>query len=85
MEREPDITQDPRDISTGQGYPEQQPGGASPREGRELGPESDVGRSPAPETTSPEEGDPGQATGNPAAAGGETGRGQGDPQARRPG
>ena len=85
MEREPDITQDPRDISTGQGYPEQQPEGASPVEGRDRGPESDVGRPSAPETSSPEEGNPGQATGNPGAAGAETGRGQGDPEPGRPG
>ena len=84
MEREPDMTQDPRDISTGQGYPEQQPDGASPIEGRDRGPESDVDRPRAPETTSPEEGDPGQATGNPSAAGSETGRGQGGPEPDRP-
>ena len=85
MERQPDIDQDPRDISTGQGYPEQQPAGASPREGRERGPEADVDRPSAPETTSPEEGSPSEATGNPAAAGGGTGRGQGDPSPERPG
>ncbi len=84
MDRKPDQTQDPRDISTGQGYPEQQPGGASPVEGRERGPEADVERPRAPETSSPEEGDASQATGNPNAAGGQTGRGQGDAQAQRP-
>ncbi len=78
MEREPDITQDPRDISTGQGYPEQQPEGASPVEGRDRGPESDVDRPKAPETSSPSEG-------NPGAAGAGTGRGQGDPEPGRPG
>ena len=85
MERQPDITDDPRDVSTGQGYPEQQPGGASPAEGRERGPEADVERPRAPETRSADEGDPGQATGNPAASGANTGRGPADPEAERPG
>ena len=84
MEREPDMTQDPRDISTGQGYPEQQPAGASPREGRDAGPEADVDRPPSPDTKSQEEADAATATGNPAAAGGGTGRGPGEPEPERP-
>jgi hypothetical protein len=57
---------DERDI--GKGYPEEQPGEAG-GEGDEKsgggGPASDR----APDTDSPEEGDAGQATGNPGAAG----------------
>ena len=84
MERRPDQTQDPRDISTGQGYPEQQPGGASPVEGRERGPEAHVERPDAPETSSASEGGADQATGNPNAAGGGTGRGPGNAESERP-
>jgi hypothetical protein len=84
MEREPDITADPRDISTGQGYPEQEPAGASPTEGREAGPEADVESPDAPSTRSREEASASEATGNPDAAGGGTGRGPGDAEADRP-
>ena len=71
MERQPDIADDPP-RSTGQGYPEEEPAGASPIEGHERGPEADVGTPSAPETSAREEGDAGQATGNPGAAGSET-------------
>ena len=84
MERQPDQTQDPRDLSTGQGYPEQQPAGASPVEGRERGPEADVERPDAPEVRSGEDADAANATGNPRAAGGGTGRGPGEAEAERP-
>ncbi len=60
----------PRERDTGQGYPEEgQPGtGIDAREHAEndATPEHD-----APETSSQEDGDAGQATGNPNAAGGD--------------
>jgi len=71
-ERKPDVAEDPRDASTGQGYPEENPEGASPTDGSESGPESDVDSPSAPSTSTAEEGDAGHATGNPGAAGAET-------------
>jgi hypothetical protein len=63
---EPDLSgEDPRDVDVGAGYPEEQPGGANPgvqRRQRE-------GDRDAPDTSTDEDGDPGQATGNPRAAG----------------
>jgi hypothetical protein len=65
-EREPDLSEDPRGQETGAGgYPESAPAGQDPGQGA-----GDRGPSPdAPSTSAPEEGDPGQATGNPDAAG----------------
>ena len=65
-ERTPDHTDDPRgeDVAEG-GYPEEQQSGTDPGGGdphRE-------GDTDAPDTSADEEGDPGQATGNPDAAG----------------
>jgi hypothetical protein len=69
MHREPDHTEDPRGTDTGRsGYPEEQHPGAqpaAPRRDRDDDDETD-----APGTSSDEEGGPGQATGNPGAAGG---------------
>jgi len=62
----PDHTQDPRGRDVGAGYPEEQPGGAQPGEERD----DESGRTGAPSTSSPQEGGPEQATGNPGAAGG---------------
>jgi hypothetical protein len=64
-EREPDLGEDPRKAGTGDGgYPEENPaaGGGERGSGDEPSP-------PAPDTSSPEEGDSGQATGNPHSAG----------------
>ena len=73
-EREPDISDDPRQQGTGQGYPESQPASATPAEGSATGPEADAGGSPqeerAPKTDEGEDSSPGNATGNPGAAGG---------------
>ncbi|MEA2141925.1 MAG: hypothetical protein QOI64_355 [Solirubrobacteraceae bacterium] len=56
--------------TTGQGYPEEQPAGAG-IDAREH-PEDDVADGGDAPSTSPErDGDPGQATGNPRAAGGQ--------------
>ncbi len=55
-----------RDVGTG-GYPEEQPGGASP--GGDDAARKDSDDEPGPKPSSPEEGDAGQATGNPGAAG----------------
>jgi hypothetical protein len=60
----------PRERDTGQGYPEEsQPGtGIDARDH----PEDDLAPShDAPETSTDEDGDPSQATGNPKAAGGQ--------------
>ena len=56
----------PTDV--GAGYPEDsQPGtGIDPKEH----PENEIADDEAPDTDAPEDGDPGQATGNPKAAGG---------------
>jgi hypothetical protein len=56
-------------TTTGQGYPEEQPAGAG-IDARDH-PEDDVTDAGDAPSTSPErDGDPGQATGNPRAAGG---------------
>lgn len=54
-------TEDPRGKDVGQGYPEENQPGTSPAD-----PPDRSGASSAPE---PADGDPGQATGNPRAAG----------------
>jgi len=71
-EREPDIEDDPRKQETGQGYPEEQPSGASPKEGTESGPEAGTGGAEerSPDTHAGQDDDPSGATGNPGAAGG---------------
>jgi hypothetical protein len=57
-------------TTTGQGYPEEQPAGAG-IDARDH-PEDDVtDAGKAPSTSSRRDGDAGQATGNPRAAGGE--------------
>ncbi len=66
-EREPNPSEDPREQEEGSGgYPESSPVG-DPAGGDGGQDESDT--SGAPDTSSPEEGDAGQATGNPDAAG----------------
>jgi len=56
-------------TTTGQGYPEEQPAGAG-IDARDH-PEDDVtDADDAPSTSPQRDGDPGQATGNPRAAGG---------------
>lgn len=62
-------SEDPREQGTGQGYPETDREDATPREGTDEGPEAGTGETPAPDTSGDHEGDPGQATGNPDAAG----------------
>ena len=70
-EREPDLSEDPRRQQTGQGYPEEQPAGASPAEGTERGPEAGSGGpDSAPDTEGGQDEGPAGATGNPDAAGG---------------
>ena len=69
-EREPDLDDDPRQQQTGQGYQEEQPGGAS--EGSGEGPDSGTGgaEESSPDTHAGQDSSPGSATGNPGAAGG---------------
>ena len=70
---EPDFSEDPRKKGVGDQQPEESPEGQVPgsggddagRTGREAGPPG----GDAPDTSHPQEGDPGQATGNPDAAG----------------
>jgi hypothetical protein len=65
-EREPFPTEDPREKGTSDQNTEENPAGTAPREGEP----GDRGASPdAPDTSHEQEGDPGQATGNPGAAG----------------
>jgi hypothetical protein len=65
-EREPFPTDDPREIGTSDQNTEESPEATTPREGRRT----DDGPSPdAPDTSHEQDGDPGQATGNPRAAG----------------
>jgi hypothetical protein len=69
---EADHTQDPRGTDTGAGYPEEQPAGAQPGVQRDESQErrgQSGGTDREPDTSSGEDGDPGQATGNPNAAG----------------
>jgi hypothetical protein len=61
----PDLTEDPRGRDVGAGYPEEQPGGANPGAERT----DEAGDTDAPDTQADEDADPGQATGNPGAAG----------------
>ncbi len=68
-ERKPDHSDDPRDQSTGQGYPESGPAGSTPREGGQGAADETAGGPKAPQTATPQAGDAGQATGNPDAAG----------------
>jgi hypothetical protein len=64
-ERDPFPTEDPREKGASDQNTEENPGEGSPRESRpDRGPSPD-----APDTSHDEEGDPGQATGNPGAAG----------------
>jgi hypothetical protein len=57
------MSEDPRDTSTSDQNAEENPAGATPREGEP----GDRGPSPAaPRTSHEEEGDPDQATGNPS-------------------
>lgn len=65
----PDHSGDPRDQGTGQGYPESQPGEATPQEGTDSGPEAGTGGADAPEQATDQETDRAQSTGNPNAAG----------------
>jgi hypothetical protein len=62
-------TDDPRGTSTGGGYPEESPEEVTGGGDKDDGPERDVDNPDAPSVSSPEESDPGQATGNPGAAG----------------
>jgi hypothetical protein len=65
---QPDHTEDPRGRDTGAGYPEEEPGGAQP--GVERDDEGDRGtHADRPARDGGRDGDPGQATGNPNAAG----------------
>ena len=70
-EREPDITDDPRQQGTGEGYPESNPEGQTPTEGTDRGPEADRGGSTSsPDSHAGQDEGPEKATGNPGAAGG---------------
>jgi len=67
-EREPNPSEDPREQDQGSGgYPEEHPGG-DPGSGG-AGGQDERDTSGAPDTSSPNEGDPDQATGNRDAAG----------------
>jgi len=65
-ERDPFPTEDPRVKGESDQNTEENPGETAPREGRlaDRSPSRD-----APDTSHEDEGDPGQATGNPGAAG----------------
>jgi hypothetical protein len=67
---EPDFSEDPRKKGVSDQQPEENPEGQVPGSGGEdAGPESGAGGADAPDTSHPQEGDPGRATGNPNAAG----------------
>ena len=66
-ERKPDHSDPGQGTDVGKGYPEEQPGGASPAGDSPASGESDD--APGAKPSSPDEGDAGQATGNPGAAG----------------
>jgi hypothetical protein len=71
-DEEADHTQDPRGTDTGAGYPEEQPSGAQPGVERDEAQErrgQSGGTGREPDTEGDQDGDPGQATGNPNAAG----------------
>jgi hypothetical protein len=70
-QRESDHTEDPRGQGTASGgYPESGQQGTSESEGMENGPEGNVDKESAPDTTSSEEErDTDKSTGNPRAAG----------------
>jgi hypothetical protein len=74
---EPDHTEDPRGKEVGGegGYAEEQPGDSTPPASgsggaRERQQGDDDATDRAPSTSSPSEGEPGEASGNPDAAGG---------------
>jgi hypothetical protein len=65
-ERDPFPTEDPREKGASDQNTEENPDAVAPRQGDAA----DRGPSPdAPDTSHEDEGDPGQATGNPGAAG----------------
>ncbi|HEX7299493.1 MAG TPA: hypothetical protein VF257_10835 [Solirubrobacteraceae bacterium] len=65
-DRDSPPSEDPRETASSDQNAEENPAGATPREGRPA----DRGPSPdAPATSHEDEGGPGQATGNPRAAG----------------
>ncbi|MCW3050360.1 MAG: hypothetical protein JWO74_4644 [Solirubrobacterales bacterium] len=70
---EPDFSEDPRKKGVSDQQPEENPEGQVPGSGGDdpgaPAPESGTGGADAPDTSHPEEGDPGRATGNPNAAG----------------
>jgi hypothetical protein len=70
---EPDFSEDPRKKGVSDQQPEENPEGQVPGSGGEdagpAAPESGPGGADAPDTSHPQEGDPGRATGNPDAAG----------------
>ena len=68
---EPDHTEDPRDKEVGEsGYAEEQPGDAGGGDSAERQQGDDEATDRAPSTSSPSESEPGEASGNPDAAGG---------------
>lgn len=68
MTERPD-DQDPPPTDAGAGYPEEGPPGTGIDPARHA--ENEIGEDDAPGTKAPEDGDAGQATGNPRAAGGD--------------
>jgi hypothetical protein len=69
-EEEARHTEDPRRTGTSDQNAEEGPSETTPREGKGKGDGDERGgASRAPDTSHPREGDPGQATGNPDAAG----------------
>lgn len=72
-ERESETSDDPRkQQGGGQGYQEEQPAGASPKEGSGDGPDSGTGgaEEKSVDTHAGQDSSPSSATGNPGAAGG---------------
>jgi hypothetical protein len=61
---EPDLSEDPRKKGVSDQMPEENPEGQVPGGGQDS-----QGGADAPDTSHPQEGDPGRATGNPDAAG----------------
>jgi hypothetical protein len=65
---EPDLSEDPRKKGVSDQMPEENPEGQVP-DGDSQDSETGAGGADAPDTSHPQEGDPGRATGNPDAAG----------------
>jgi hypothetical protein len=68
-DRQPDTTDAGQGRDVGQGYPEEQPAGASPEGESPARSGAGPGSERAPDTDPGTDSEPGKATGNPGAAG----------------